>query len=85
MTNWIVLSDSSSTRSVSKVYVGGVPGRGLVGAVDEGVQRALGDRRLDLVGLRVVRDEGVAAHLHRDVGVALADLGDGGVEVVGAG
>ena len=84
VTNWIGVSESSSTRSVSSVYVGGVPGRGDVGAVDEGAQRALGDRGLHLVGLRVVGDQGVAVLLDRDVGVALADLREGRVEVVGA-
>ena len=60
-----------------------LPGRVLVGAVDEGVQGALGDRRLHLVGLRVVRDQRVALHLDRRVGVALADLAQRAVEVVG--
>ena len=83
VTNWIVVSESSSTRSVSRVNRGGCAGGRDVGAVDERAQRALGDRGLDLVGLRVVGDQRVAVLLDRDVGVAVADLREGGVEVVG--
>ena len=55
--NWIVDSESSSTRWASNAYFGGWPLCGDVGAVDEGAQGALGDRRLDLFGLGVVRDQ----------------------------
>ena len=83
MTNWIVVSESSSTRSASKCVRRRLAAGGDVGAVDERAQRALGDRRLDLVGLGVVRDQRVAVLLDRDVGVALAHLVERIVEVVG--
>jgi hypothetical protein len=57
-------------------------GRLLVRAVDEGVERALRDGRLDLVGLGVVGHQRVVAHLDGRVRVALAHLGHRRVEIV---
>ncbi len=56
-----------------------------VGSVHERTQRPLGDGGLDLVGLGVVRDQGLALHLHGDIGIALAHLRQGSSTVLGVG
>ena len=65
VTNWMVSSDSSSTRSASREYFGGCPRRRDVGAVDERAERPACDRRAAPGRVAVVRDDRVAVLLDR--------------------